>query len=142
MAPALRKTLGGFIVIIRGNRPFDRGGGGSMSRRNATLPTPVSAPGRPGSCAAANCAACEVRSLTFCIGLEHDEIRRLSAIVTRLGLAAHQMLFHEGDAADFVYNVTRGVMKLYKLLPDGRRQITGFLLPGDFLGLAGKDGYS
>ena len=52
------------------------------------------------------------------------------------------MLFHEGDAADFVYNVTRGVMKLYKLLPDGRRQITGFLLPGDFLGLAGKDGYS
>lgn len=81
-------------------------------------------------------------SLTFCVGLEAEEIDRLSAIVTRLTLAAHQMLFHEGDAADFVYNVTRGVMKLYKLLPDGRRQITGFLLPGDFLGLAGKDGYS
>ena len=27
-------------------------------------------------------------------------------------------------------------MKLYRLLPDGRRQITGFVYPGDFLGLA------
>ena len=27
-------------------------------------------------------------------------------------------------------------MRLYKLLPDGRRQIVGFALPGDFLGMA------
>ena len=27
-------------------------------------------------------------------------------------------------------------MRLYKLLPDGRRQIVGFALPGDFLGVA------
>ena len=26
-------------------------------------------------------------------------------------------------------------MRLYKLLPDGRRQIVGFALPGDFLGM-------
>ena len=34
------------------------------------------------------------------------------------------------------YNLVDGVMRLYKLLPDGRRQIIGFALPGDFLGLA------
>lgn len=113
-----------------------------MTRPGQTLPTPAPTRGRSGSCAAASCAACDVRSLTFCAGLRPEEIGRISAIVTRLNLAAHQMLFHEGDLADFVYNVTRGAMKLYKLLPDGRRQITGFLLAGDFLGLAGKDGYS
>jgi CRP/FNR family transcriptional regulator len=31
---------------------------------------------------------------------------------------------------------------MYKLLPDGRRQITGFLFPGDFLGLADDDVYA
>jgi CRP/FNR family transcriptional regulator, anaerobic regulatory protein len=34
------------------------------------------------------------------------------------------------------YNLLEGVMRLYKLLPDGRRQIVGFALPGDFLGIA------
>lgn len=107
-------------------------------------PLPAAMPGRVPkvACAAANCAACEVRHLTFCAGLEPAEIGRISAIVTRQSHGTHHILFHEGDAADYVYNVTRGCMKLYKLLPDGRRQITGFLLAGDFLGLAGKDGYS
>lgn len=34
-----------------------------------------------------------------------------------------------------------GVVRLYKSLPDGRRQIMGFALPGDFLGLALMDRY-
>jgi CRP/FNR family transcriptional regulator len=33
-------------------------------------------------------------------------------------------------------------MRLYKLLPDGRRQIVGFSLPGDFLGLAASARHS
>jgi CRP/FNR family transcriptional regulator len=41
-----------------------------------------------------------------------------------------------------VYNVTGGVVRVYKLLPDGRRQIVGFLLPGDFFGLAMADRFS
>src|SRR5262249_1421954 len=32
-------------------------------------------------------------------------------------------------------NVIDGLIRLYKLLPDGRRQIVGFALPGDFLGM-------
>ena len=33
-----------------------------------------------------------------------------------------------------VHSLTAGVARLYKLLPDGRRQVIGFALPGDFLG--------
>ena len=33
------------------------------------------------------------------------------------------------------------MLKLSKLLPDGRRQITGFLTPGDYLGLAFAERY-
>jgi CRP/FNR family transcriptional regulator len=38
--------------------------------------------------------------------------------------------------------VLEGVMRLYKLLPDGRRQIVGFALPGDFLGLSATERYA
>jgi CRP/FNR family transcriptional regulator len=46
-----------------------------------------------------------------------------------------QCLFHEGDPADLVYHVTHGSLKLYRLLPDGRRQIARFVHAGEFLGL-------
>jgi len=51
------------------------------------------------------------------------------------------MLFDQGALAGSVFNVTEGVVRLYKSLPDGRRQIVGFALPGDFLGLALMDRY-
>lgn len=46
-----------------------------------------------------------------------------------------QMVFYEGDPAEFVYEVLEGTVKLYKLLSDGRRQITGFFFPGDLIGV-------
>ena len=46
-----------------------------------------------------------------------------------------QMVFYEGDPAEYVYEVLEGTVKLYKLLSDGRRQITGFFFPGDLIGV-------
>jgi CRP/FNR family transcriptional regulator len=59
-----------------------------------------------------------------------------------LVVTAGQALFHEGDRADRVFTLTRGCVKLYKLLPDGRRQVTGFLFPGDFLGVSVFDAHA
>ena len=97
---------------------------------------------RGAGCAAPDCQACEIRHLTFCAGLQDHEIGALSSIVTRLRLEPKEALFYETDDPAHVFNVTSGTVRLYKLLTDGQRQITGFLLPGDFLGLAGKSGYS
>lgn len=49
---------------------------------------------------------------------------------------AGDVLFSEGDEAECVYEVLSGMVRLYKLLPDGRRQITGFLSRGHLMGLA------
>ena len=35
--------------------------------------------------------------------------------------------------------MTAGALRLVRTLPDGRRQISGFVLPGDYLGLSGND---
>ncbi|CAN5385252.1 hypothetical protein BH10PSE1_BH10PSE1_29980 [soil metagenome] len=51
------------------------------------------------------------------------------------------MLIREGEAAARLFNITAGSLRVYKLLPDGRRQITGFLFAGDCLGLAIGDTY-
>jgi CRP/FNR family transcriptional regulator len=57
-------------------------------------------------------------------------------------LAPNEGLFTAGEAASSVHNLTSGVARLYKLLPDGRRQIIGFALPGDFLGTTAADRYT
>jgi len=44
-------------------------------------------------------------------------------------------LFSQGEPATRVFSISDGVVRIYKLLPDGRRQVVGFALPGDFLGL-------
>lgn len=85
------------------------------------------------------CASCEVRLQTFCSVLQAGELEQLRCQGSTARLEGGQPLFHEGDPAQMVFNLTHGTLKLYKLLPDGRRQITGFLFPGDFLGLTIED---
>ena len=57
-------------------------------------------------------------------------------------LKPEQPAFHEGDPAKRVFMVTHGALKLYTLLADGRRQITGFMFPGDFLGISVDEEYA
>lgn len=57
-------------------------------------------------------------------------------------LKPEQSAFHEGDPAKRVFMVTQGALKLYTLLADGRRQITGFMFPGDFLGISVDEEYA
>jgi len=46
-----------------------------------------------------------------------------------------QALFRQGDSARQVFRIQSGAVVSYSLLADGRRQVTGFHLPGGFLGL-------
>jgi len=88
------------------------------------------------------CRSCEVRQLAICAALEDEDLHRLDAIVTHIHVDIGETLFYEGDEAGHVFTVASGTLRLHKMLPDGRRQITGFVLPGDFLGLSGRDGFS
>lgn len=85
------------------------------------------------------CAGCAVREAAVCGVLDCDKLGKLRRLGSHLRVAAGQALFHEGDPASRVFTLTRGSVKLYKLLPDGRRQVTGFMHPGDFLGISVDD---
>src|SRR6202023_1746928 len=54
---------------------------------------------------------------------------------SQMTVGPHEEIVGENEPAEFVYKVTRGAVRTYKILRDGRRQIGGFYLPGDIFGL-------
>lgn len=97
---------------------------------------------RPDQVIGNPCAACSIREMSICAVLDNTELSRLASIARTQSIPARQTILNEGDAAEALFNITSGAVKLYKLLPDGRRQITGFLFEGDFLGIALNEEYA
>jgi CRP/FNR family transcriptional regulator, anaerobic regulatory protein len=94
------------------------------------------------SFSAARCRYCERRFDSLCGVLDVDELDILESIMRHQHLESGETLIYEEDEAGSVYNIAEGVVRLCRLLPDGRRMVTGFLYPGDFVGLAFHDHYS
>ena len=82
------------------------------------------------------CADCGVRSLSVCAALDLAELRELEHLGRHVHFMPRETVFAQEELTTSFYNLREGVMRLYKLLPDGRRQIVGFAMPGDFLGIA------
>jgi CRP/FNR family nitrogen fixation transcriptional regulator len=49
--------------------------------------------------------------------------------------ARNTEIFGEDEPAEYLYQVISGAVRTYRLLDDGRRQISGFHLPGDIFGV-------
>ncbi|MBN8872829.1 MAG: helix-turn-helix domain-containing protein [Rhodospirillales bacterium] len=88
------------------------------------------------------CAHCDARHASVCNAIPDSDMARLATTAVVVEAAPGTTFINEGDAAGCFFNITRGTAKLFKLLPDGRRQITGFVGVGHFLGLAVSDTYA
>lgn len=82
------------------------------------------------------CFGCEARGLAVCGVLGCEDLCELKKLGPTVKLRARSMLFREGDPSSRMFTLTRGSLKLYKILPDGRRHIVGFIYPGEFLGIS------
>ena len=78
---------------------------------------------------------------TLSAGLTDRSLHDLFCITSRKEVAARQAIVWEGDPGNHVFEVVSGVVKLYKLTYDGRRQVTGFVYPGQLLGLVNDGRY-
>ena len=108
----------------------------SETRAHAGTACPASRRPRPDTRV---CSQCEGREFNMCRDLDALELAQLKALSTSLQVEAGATLVEEAAPADHVFNLTHGVAKAFKLLPDGRCQITGFFMAGDFIGLS-RDG--
>jgi CRP/FNR family transcriptional regulator len=56
-------------------------------------------------------------------------------------IAAKEHAFAEGDSRSHLFRVESGAICLYKVMPDGRRQVLGFAYPGDLVGFGLHEEY-
>ena len=73
------------------------------------------------------CADCSVRQFNVCAVLDRSEQRELEQLGRHAHFTSSETVFAQEELMTSVYNLLEGVMRLYKLLPDGRRQIVGFV---------------
>lgn len=84
------------------------------------------------------CSSCSLRELCLPVGLSRTELESLDELVyARKRIAEGESLFHAGDAFRSLFAVRSGFFKTRVTSEDGRDQVTGFLMPGELLGMDG-----
>ncbi len=80
------------------------------------------------------CRACEARYGGVCSTLSPTQLLELSRQSSRKLIEAGSEVIGQGEQVSSYYNVLRGVIKLSKMLSDGRQQIVGLQFAPDFIG--------
>ncbi len=72
-------------------------------------------------------------------GQPADSASGLGALGIAMSFGRNMEVYAEGEPAVHVYKVISGVVRISKLLPDGRRQISAFHTAGDMFGFEAGD---
>lgn len=81
------------------------------------------------------CPACPLRALPFFRPNTDEEIAFIAAMrIDQIFVRAGQAVIHEGAETSPLYSLFSGWAFRFKTLPDDRRQVLNFLLPGDVIG--------
>lgn len=81
-----------------------------------------------------NCRACEARRGGICGVLAPAQLAELSRYSVRKKLESGSELHGQGEKVISYANILKGVVKLTKVMQDGRQQIVGLQFAPDFLG--------
>ncbi|WP_306250754.1 Crp/Fnr family transcriptional regulator [Parvularcula sp. IMCC14364] len=81
------------------------------------------------------CALCSVRERSVCTAMHQKDLPEVEQRMARRHAQAGTALMTEGEPNETLFVLVKGSIRLSKQLEDGRRQVTGFLFPGDMLGM-------
>jgi CRP/FNR family transcriptional regulator, anaerobic regulatory protein len=91
---------------------------------------------RNGSNGGVPCDQCPLCQFNVFRKFNEDELRFVQRFkIDEVSLEARASILQEGASSNYLYTVLSGWAFRFKTLPDGRRQILNYALPGDFLGL-------
>lgn len=90
----------------------------------------------PLSSVKSSCANCGTHHLCLPLDLDDNEIERLDQMIgQRRKISRHNVLYRMGDSFHNLYAIRSGHFKTFQTNFSGDEQITGFQMPGDFLGM-------
>jgi len=82
------------------------------------------------------CERCPIRKLKVFRPFTAEELEFVKSFKSgELNVDPRTTILQEGASSAHLYTVLEGWAFRYKTLPDGRRQVLNFALPGDFIGL-------
>ncbi len=85
------------------------------------------------------CSTCMLNSFCLPIGMPPTQVQKLDEVVQeRIRLRKGDALFRQGEEARAIYGIRSGSVKTQVEDARGQVQVTGFLLPGEIVGM---DGY-
>ncbi len=80
------------------------------------------------------CRSCEARHRGICGVLDENELLELSRHSRQVVCRSGEQLISDSETIESYASVMRGVIKLSKVLEDGRQQVVGLQFAPDFLG--------
>nr|AAC34463.1 Fnr-type transcriptional regulator FnrNch [Rhizobium etli] len=80
------------------------------------------------------CRSCQARHGVVCGALSNAQLKELNRHSMRRKIGAGSEIIAQGSESSFYSNIMRGVVKLCKMMPDGRQQIVGLQFAPDFVG--------
>jgi CRP/FNR family transcriptional regulator len=95
---------------------------------------PITSAARPGAC-----TRCHLRHSTICGAVPRPDLAELTAATSVLEISAGTIFIEEGEPATDYFIITHGTATIFKLMPDGRRQIIDFAAAGQLIGLGAFD---
>ncbi len=84
------------------------------------------------------CSACILSDICLPIGMSRQDVALLDEFVQeRVRISKGKVLFGLGDTVEAIYGLRSGAMKTQLQDAGGQVQITGFVLPGEIIGMDG-----
>ncbi|NYT85752.1 fumarate/nitrate reduction transcriptional regulator Fnr [Pollutimonas harenae] len=84
------------------------------------------------------CSTCMLNEICLPLGMQRGDVNKLDELIKeRIRIAKGSALFQLGDPTEAVYGIRSGSLKTQLEDSSGQVQITGFLLPGEIIGMDG-----
>ncbi|MBK1646384.1 Crp/Fnr family transcriptional regulator [Thiocapsa imhoffii] len=83
----------------------------------------------------ADCLNCSLRTSVLFAGLSEADFQHIHDPIDQFNLKPGTHLYHVGDAAEHMFTVRSGILKLVQYLPDGSQRIVRIVRTTDVLGL-------
>ena len=82
-----------------------------------------------------DCGTCSIRSSALFAELNEEDFAKIHMPIDDLSYESNTSIYNQGEAAEHLFTLREGYIKLLHLNPDGSARIVRLVIPGDLFGM-------